>query len=259
MNEAAHSPSGSGDLDENAAPMPQRGRMRTLHRCMAISGVIMSLAVGACTQPGEKALGTNVPLSSARDLEGAATAGVMIWRAPDLAEHERALTGYYIPDATVYRGRGSGFANLTPQQVDQIAADLTRDVRKAIGQHFKIEPAPAPGAFTLNLVLVRITPPAPGYISNGPYDWSSAVVGMPDAQTTTAGQMTIAGKFTDSESGKLLVSFVAPVSPQVMDLGGPATSSQTYEAAQRAGEQFASDLVAAINRQRRIGRVTSTR
>ena len=210
-------------------------------------------AVAACTQPAEKALDTNVPLSRANDLQGAATPGVMIWRSPDLAQHERSASAYYIPDATVYHGRGSSFANLKPQQIDQVAADLTRDVRQSIGQHFKVVQTPGPGAFTLNLVLIRVIAPGPGYIANGPYDWSSSIIGMPDAQPASVGEMTVSGKFTDSETGKLLVGFVAPVSPHSMDLSARATSEQTYQFSQEASRQFARDLVAAIVRQRKEG------
>jgi hypothetical protein len=185
---------------------------------------------------------------------------VTVWRSPDLAERERAASAYYIPEATVYRGRGSGFADLTPQQVDQVAAQLTQDVRKSIGQHFKIAKAPGPGVFTLNLVLIKVAPPGvSNYIANGPYDWSASVIGMPNAQPMTGGQMTVAGKFIDAATDKLLVGFVAPVSPQSMDLGTSTNATPTLRFAQRASSQFAADLVAAIIRQRQLANAAPPR
>ena len=80
-----------------------------------------SLLIPACSNPSTTALGTNVPLAPAPDLAGAGTPGVLVWRSPDLAAQERMASAYLIPPATVYRGRGSYFADLSPQQVDDIA------------------------------------------------------------------------------------------------------------------------------------------
>ena len=143
----------------------------------------------------------------------------------------------------------------SPQEVDAIANDLTRDVRAAIGRRFKVVNAPGPGVFTLELILVKVVPPSPAYISNGPYDWSESVIGMPDAKKTNAGVMTVSGKFIEATSGKLLVGFVTPVSPQGMDMGDPAAPGEAYRFGQRASQQFAMDLVAAIVRQRQINKV----
>ena len=247
MNKTAHTKSGS---DHVGYQTPSRMLIRLTKSL--IPATLLAATLAACTTTAEKALGTNVPLSTDRAAEGPGTTGVMVWRSPDLAEHERAASAYYIPDATVYHGRGSGFADLTPAQIDQVAAQVTQDVRKSIGRHFKIVKTPGPGAFTVELVLIKVAPPGPAYISNGPYDWSASVVGMPNAQTTTAGQMTVAGKFIDAVSNKLLVGFVAPVSPQSMDLASQADAGSTVRFAQRASTQFASDLTAAIIRQRQL-------
>jgi hypothetical protein len=183
-------------------------------------------------------------------LNGAAPNGSVVWRSPDLGASEHSASAYQIPPATVYRGRGSYFADLSPTQVDQIAATLTKDVRAAIGRRFKVVDAPGPGVFTVDLVLVNVTPPRPSYVSSGPYAVSQLAVGMPEAGGTNAGTMTVAGKFLDSQTGKLLVAFSSPLSPTVMDLANPGNSSRALDFAEAASEQFASDLVRAIVRQR---------
>ncbi len=221
---------------------------------LALAAATM-LSLSACSDPGKASLDSNVPLARAPELEGTVSPSALVWRSPDLAEHERAASSYLIPPATVYHGKGSSFGNLSPQEIDAIANDLTREVRAAIGHRFRIVNTPGPGVFTLQLILVKVTPPAPAYISNGPYDWSDAVIGMPDAQKTTAGMMVVSGKFIDSPSGKLLVGFVTPVSPQVMDMGSPSALGAAYRFAQLATQQFASDLVAAIVRQRQLNKV----
>nr|WP_294509597.1 DUF3313 family protein [uncultured Rhodopila sp.] len=208
------------------------------------------MLLAACTPPGTRALDAGVPLAPAPDLAGAAPGGSVIWRSPDLAESERGASAYVISPATVYRGRGSYFADLSPAQVDQIAARLTEDVRTAVGRRFKVVNAPGPGVFTIELILVNVTPPRPAYIGSGPYAISALAVGMPESGGTTAGTMTVAGKFLDAQTGKLLVAFSSPVSPTVMDLASPGNPSRALDFAGAASQQFAADLVRAIVRQR---------
>jgi hypothetical protein len=209
-----------------------------------------ALLLAACTPAGTRALDANVPLAPAPDLAGAAPNGSVIWRSPDLATSERGASAYVVSPATVYRGKGSYFADLTPAQVDQIAAMLTTDVRTAIAHRFKVVNTPGPGVFTIELVLVNVTPPRPAYVSSGPYAISALAVGMPEAGGTTAGTMTVAGKFIDAATGKLLVAFSSPLSPTVMDLASPGNSARALDFADAASKQFATDLVNAIVRQR---------
>jgi hypothetical protein len=229
-------------------------RAATLNWPGFVKAIALAAAAGlllaACTPPGTRALDAGVPLAPAPDLAGAAPSGSMIWRSPELGAAEHAASAYVIPPATVYRGRGSYFADLSPSQVDQIAAMLTRDVRTAIGRRFKVVDAPGPGVFTLELILVNVTPPRPAYVTSGERAVSALAVGMPDAGGTVAGTMTVAGKFTDSQTGKLLVAFSSPLSPTVMDLAPPGNSARALDFAEAASEQFASDLVRAIVRQR---------
>jgi hypothetical protein len=208
------------------------------------------LLLAGCTPPGTRAVDAGVPLAQAPDLAGAAPNGSVVWRSPDLGAAEHAASVYTIPPATVYRGRGSYFADLTPSQVDQIAAMLTRDVRTAIGRRFRVVEAPGPGVFTVELILVNVTPPRPVYVTSGERAVSALAVGMPDAGGTTNGTMTVAGKFIDSQTGKMLVAFSSPVSPTIMDLAPPGRSARALDFAEAASEQFASDLVRAIVRQR---------
>jgi hypothetical protein len=149
-----------------------------------------------------------------------------------------------IPPATVYRGQGSFFP-LSPQQVDEIAAELTKDVRAEIGRHFKVVNAPGPGILTLDLILVTAVPPQVAADYGNEFE---AIMALPGQEGGAAnGAMTVSGKFTDSTTGKLLVAFLAPVSPQDMD---PSAPGRAPDFAQVASEQFATDLVKAIIRQR---------
>jgi hypothetical protein len=219
---------------------------------LAAGAVLLS----ACASTSSTALGTNVPLTRDPDLNNVTGPGTVVWRSPDLATYERMTNAYFIPPATVYRGRGSFFSDLSPQQVDDIAAELTREVRTEIGKHFKVVNETGKGIFTLNLVLVRVSPPHEQYVESGPYPIQNLAIGMPEnAPGTSAGTMTVAGKFLDSETGKLLAGFSVPVSPQVMDLAPPGKSARAFDFAQAASQQFADDLVKAIIRTRRANNV----
>jgi Protein of unknown function (DUF3313) len=208
----------------------------------------VALPLSACSYGnpvsiGTAALATDVPMKSAPDLSGTLPAAVVIWRAPDLANYERVASSYLIPPATVYRGRGASFGGLDARQA---AADLTTDVRTAMGRRFKVVDAPGRDVLTLDLILVSIEPAATYYYT-GSAIYEQVWLSSPDSVYTTAGRVTIAGKISTSETGKLLVSFVAPIIPDVPDTPGTSNPAQAVKA---ANGQFAADLVAAIIRQR---------
>jgi hypothetical protein len=225
---------------------------RRIGRFASGAGLAVGLMLAGCTNPGARAIDANVPLTPAPDLTGAATPGVTVWRSPDLQAGQQA-SAYLIPPATVYRGRGSYYADLSPQQVDDVAAQITKDVRAEVARHFKVVDTGGPGVSSINLVLVRVVPPRPDYVSSGPTSnvvGSALAVGMPEAGGTTAGTMTVAGKFIDTQTGALVVAFSAPVSPTVMDLPTPGRPGRAFDFAGVASQQFASDLVKAMIRQR---------
>ena len=229
-------------------------RMRSARKPLTGMGVVAALGImlSACANPGTAALGTDVPLKKAPDLAGAATPDVRIWRSPDLNQSERATTAYMIPPVTVYHGKGSSYSDLSAAEVDQVAAMLTTDVRQEMARHFKIVNQAGPGVTTISLILAKITPPHADYSAEGPSGIPATLVGMPEGPGTTPGALTVSGKFTSSQSGKLLVGFVAPVSPDVMDLPRPGTPARALDFAAAASHQFANDLVNGIIRQRAL-------
>ncbi|WP_158258289.1 DUF3313 family protein [Rhodopila globiformis] len=243
---------------QEAGPQRRSGMAGLLSRqsrsmlAASVAGAF-GLLLAACTPPGARALDTNVPLTKApEDLSGAAPMGTRLWRSPELAAAERSASAYQIPPATVFRGRGSYYADLSPDQVDQVAAMCTRDVRSAVARRFRVVDQPGPGVFRLELILARLVPPRPQYAA--PAGWNFAgpalSVGMPEAGGSTAGTMTMSGKFIDSQNGNLLVAFSSPVSPTVMDLPAPGRPQRVLDFADAACEQFADDLVRAMVRQR---------
>ncbi len=208
----------------------------------------MAAVLAGCTQPtAESTLGTNVPLTPAPNLAGTATPGLQVWRAPDIAQFRP--TGFYIPPATVDTNPEGQFSGV---DASQVAALLTEDVRRAVSRRFPVVNTPGPGTHTLHLVLVRVVPPQQMYISNGPYPWAQSIVGMPNLASAGGGNMTVAGKFTVSSTGKLLAAFVAPVSPSDMMMEMPSGPSGAMEFARDASRTFANDLAASIAREQQI-------
>ncbi len=227
------------------------GRLRPSWSALSVFGLAaFALSVAGCNpRPGTTALDANVPLKRDPNL----TPGTVVWRSPDLARYEHMANAYYIPPATVYRGSGSVYVGLDQQRQDQVAAELTNDVRAAIGQRFRVVNQPGPGAFTLELILAKVVPPQPVGIQNGPYDFSASVIGMPDVASMSTGIMTVSGKFIDGASGKLLVGFVVPVSPQNMAMEATSNPAESIPFARLASEKCAADRVEAIVRQRARG------
>ena len=228
-----------------ARAMRQTPRMAAISSASVVAAVLL---LSGCANPGKSALDTNVPLKAAPDLAGAATPGARVWRSPDIASYDRSIKAYMIPAATVFRGKGSSFADLSPAQVDSIAADLTKEVRAEMGRRFKIVNAAGPGVASIELVVAKIAPPQPNYDQSGMYP--EPIEGMPDKNVFLPGTVTISGKIIDSSSSTLLAAFVAPVSPTVMDLPNAGQPARALDYALAANGQFASDLTRSIVRER---------
>jgi hypothetical protein len=210
--------------------------------------------LAGCTQPtAESAIGTNVPLSSASNLAGAAPPGTQVWRAPDIAQYP--ASGYYVAPVKVDTGAEAAFSpGVDPAQV---ATMLTEDVRRALSRRFRVVNAPGPDTHTFELTLVRLVTPHPMYIANGPYPWANSVVGMPNAESSGGGEMLVAGKSVVSSTGKLLAAFVVPVRPNDLMMGMPSGPGGTMEFARDASQDFANGLAASVARQQQLNRQVS--
>ena len=217
-------------------------------RGLLLCGLLAGLLAGCAQAPEQSALGTHVPLKPAPQLAGAAVPGARVWLAPDAAQY--VPSSFYIPPVKVDHGPSAEFEDVDPTQV---AAVLTQDVRKAMGQKYRVVGTPEHGSHTIQLVLVRVVPPEAVHITNGPYPWAGAVVGMPN-RVYSEGEMLVGGKFEVSATGKLLAAFVAPVSPSDMMMG-PATSPQaSQQFVQDVSRTFATSLVASIERQMQLNK-----
>ncbi len=225
-----------------------------MRRAKVLATVIAALFMASCTASPTAVLidpnTGNYKLAKAPDLEGAATPGAEIWRAPDIANYP--AKGYFIPPATIYKGPRATFAGLGPAQQEEVAAYLTTVVRQTIGQHFPIVDGPGPGIHRLELIIARIIPPHPTALPATP-NWEGTIIGHNDIPPNSPGLFVVGGKFYDTTTGKELAAFLAPVQPASY-LEPPRTTGTeaALEFARIASAQLARDLADSLVRQRSI-------
>lgn len=203
-----------------------------------------ALCLAGCIQPAQQAqqaLGTSQPMASPADLP--VTAGTKVWRSPDIAQYP--AKSFYIPEATVDHGRGARFSGVNP---DEVAAALTQAVRQQVGRVRPLVSTPRAGTHTLELVLLRAEAPQQVTVNPGPGSaiLTSAGAGGPGAnQVETVGDLVVGGKVTDSQTGKVLATFVAPITPEDAMLGPEGPQAFVQDATQ----SFARALAASARRQ----------
>ncbi len=225
-----------------------------MSRVKMLATVAAVLLLASCTKsPTAVLIDPNTghyKLTAAPDLEGAATPGAEIWRAPDIANYP--AKGYFIPPATIYKGPRVTFAGLSVAQQEEVAAIVTADVRQAIGQHFPIVNGPGPGIHKLELIIARIIPPHPTALPAVP-DWEGGIIGRNDIPPISPGLFVVGGKFYDTTTGKELAAFLAPVQPASY-LEPPQTTGAeaALDFARVASAQVARDLAASLVRQQSI-------
>ena len=219
----------------------------------SLSAMAAAVVLAACasTQPRTTGgLGAEMPLARPDAAKTAVPASMaensLVYRSPtlDLSKYH----GFYIPSADVYRGADAEFGDTTPQEQDRLAQDLTGDVVAALGRSRNLVSSPGPGIVSLQLTLAgvskthpilslsRLTPVGMGITA------LKSVEGMPAA---FVGSVTIAGKFTDSQTGEILGGIVTRQSPPAYDL---RSSAGTMETAQLGLSNFATGLAASIDK-----------
>jgi hypothetical protein len=221
-------------------------------RILRFAAVAAAIGLAACasTKPSTTAgLSSDMTLAPPSSADSAASQGLggdtLVYKSPtlDIAKYH----GFYIPAANVYQGPDADFGELTPQDQQRLAQELTRDFAKALGRNRNIVSRPGPGIVTLQLSLAgvsktrpilsltRITPVGLGITA------IKSAEGMPAA---FVGAVTVAGKFTDSATGQLLGGFVTKQSPPAYDL---RSSVGTIETAELALTHTASGLAKVID------------
>lgn len=220
-------------------------------RLLQISVVAAAIVLAACgSNKPETTAGLSGEMPLAAPAEGSTAAGnlgdnTLVYRSPkvDLSKYH----GVYIPAADVYHGADADFGDVSPQDQQLLGLALTQDVGRALARNRNVVSRPGPGIVTLQLTLAgvsktrpilsltRITPIGLGI---------TAIKSVGDMPAAFVGAVTVAGKFTDSQTGQILGGFVTRQSPPAYDL---RSSAGTVTTAQLALSHMASGLATAID------------
>jgi Protein of unknown function (DUF3313) len=171
---------------------------------------------------------------------------VRAYRAPDF---ERS--GYHallIEPATVYAGGDADFGGVAPADRERIAAMLTSEFRRVLGEQFQLAIQPAPGVARVDLTLIGIDQSHPvlstalrltpvGLVM-------TAARGVQSKSAPFTGAINVAGVAYDSQSGRVLAAVQALISPSAVNLTSGLTPLRAAElSTTRAAEAFRDYLI----------------
>ncbi len=61
-----------------------------------------------------------------------------------------------VDPVVVWRGKGSDFSGVTPEEIDSLARDLESSMREQLAHEFQVLDEPAPGTLRLRIALVEV-------------------------------------------------------------------------------------------------------
>lgn len=214
--------------------------MRSFNRSVAVSAfiVVATAALAGCAgklKPTDSNVTAQVPLAATKD------PNVFAWQSPDL--DVTRYNAFLIEPATVYDGADADFAGASPQDRQALAARVTKEFKRVLGENYAIATDPGRSVVRLRLTLIGINQSRP-VLSTAlrllPIGLAlTAVNSAADRPANFTGSVTLAGVALDSESGQPLGGVEALVSPPAYDL----TSGLGFQRAAelgitRAAEQF---------------------
>lgn len=206
------------------------------------SVLVLLLAVTACSTTSPQtpapppALGETMKLAPARQGD---VPGSLVYRAPDLNTRPPPRC-FYIPDTLIDTGPEAAFVDITDQQRQVVAGEVTTAFRRAIGQHQQVSSTPRQGCTTLQLYLTGVTKSVPPVRQSG---YGALMQGLNVAQDPTVyGAMTIAGKFV-SPDGTALAGFVNTIGTNSFSIPADASPRQVAMlTAQRLANEIAAEV-----------------
>jgi Protein of unknown function (DUF3313) len=171
---------------------------------------------------------------------------VHAYRAPDFDRSR--YHAMLIDPANVYEGSDADFGKVSPQDRDRIAAMLTSEFKRVLGEQFQVVEQPGPGVVRLHPTLIGINQSKPvlstalrltpvGLVM-------SAAQGVTDRPAHFVGSINIAVVAYDSESGKVLAAAQALISPSAVNLTSGLTPLRAAElSTTKAAEAFRDYLI----------------
>jgi Protein of unknown function (DUF3313) len=225
--------------------MPQIDQGQSIMRFVRLASVCLLLAACSNEPKVTAGLGAEMPLKPA---DGDLIGGTLVYRAPDI--DPRAYRGIYVAPAAIYDGTDAEWGGMDSAARQRVAARLTREAVRALrASGRQVLGAPTANSVTFQMTLasiasthgvaanvLKVTPIGLGLTL------AKSAAGLPASFT---GSITVAGKLTESSSGKPLAGFVAKVSPVALD---PRTLGGTEDTAMLAAEKGADEFSAAVSK-----------
>jgi hypothetical protein len=171
---------------------------------------------------------------------------VRAYRAPDFDRSRyRAIL---IDPANVYQGDDADFGTVSAQDRERLAAMLTSEFQRVLGEQFHVVEQPGAGVVRLHLTLIGVNQSKPvlstalrltpvGLVM-------SAARGVTDRPAHFVGSINIAAVAYDSESGKVLAAAQALIGPSAVNLTSGLTPLRAAElSTTKAAEAFRDYLI----------------
>lgn len=190
-----------------------------------------TLLLGACAdQTPQHLQAQSGPAQQERDIGGRPT---LAYIAPgaDFRKYKR----FILDPVTVYRGSDANFSDATEADKEQLAGYMHSVFASALGSRYAIVKAPGADVARIQLTLAGLedSVPVAGTVSH--VLPAGLVMNMINSQSGQPGSfsagVTIAGEIRDSQSNRLLASFVQKRFPDAMDISSTLTSRDGQKAA----------------------------
>jgi len=214
---------------------------RGLATALPVGAIALGLAVASCgpqtAAPSTDVLGNQVKLAPATQGD---VPGSLVFRAPDLDTRPPPRC-FYIPDTIIDNGKEAVFVDVSEQQKQVVAEEVTAAFRRAIGQHQRVSSAAGPSCATLQLYLTGLHRTVPN--SGSEADYGILMGGLGAGQNRSVyGAITVAGRFT-APDGTVLAGFVNKMESNSFNISPTATPRQiAMLTAQRLANEIASEV-----------------
>jgi hypothetical protein len=171
--------------------------------------------------------------STAPQMQQEAVGGrpTLVYRAPNV--DARRYTRFIVDPVDIYRGADAQFGDLSEQDKQQMAQFMRSEFVRILGNRN----ASASGANVarLHLTLAGLENNVPGVATVAHVAPAGLVLNVINSATdrpgSFTGSTTIAGEVLDSESNRIIVSFVQKRYPDAMDIGATLSSRDAQRAA----------------------------
>jgi hypothetical protein len=187
------------------------------------------LSACASTEP-PKLQATGGPPMHEQDIGGRST---LVYLAPntDFKKYKK----FIVDPVDIYRGADAQFADASEQDKEQLAQFMHSAFAGSLAARYPVVSAPGPDVVRIHLTLAGLENTVAGVGTVSHLLPAGLVLNLANSATGNPGSfsasVTIAGKITDSQSDKLIVSFIQKRFPDAMDITNTVTSLDSQKAA----------------------------